>query len=88
MSGDVGYGLASKLRLPQRLKAAIEGVRASQGLLEEDSPWRPPSFPHQAARWHIFWVEFHRGYFRRCWAGKLTHTSQRAQPHATVPVYR
>lgn len=66
VSEEVGFGLASKLWLLQRLKAAIEGGRAFQHLPKEDSPWELPSFSHQAVCWHTFWVEFHCGYFRRC----------------------
>lgn len=45
VSGEVGFGLASELWLPQRLKAAIEGGGAIQGFPEEDSPLRTPFIP-------------------------------------------
>lgn len=60
VSGEVGFGLASKLWFPQRLKAPIVGGRA---LRRKAVTGDPLLFPHRAACRDVFWVEFHHSYF-------------------------
>lgn len=55
VSGEVGFGLASKLGFPKRLKAATEGGKPPE---KKSAPRDPLLFPYDAARWDIFGVEF------------------------------
>lgn len=55
VSGEVGFGLASKLGFPKRLKAATVGGKAPG---KKSAPRDPLLFPYDAARWDIFGVEF------------------------------
>lgn len=82
MSEEVGFGPASRLQFPKRLKAAIVGGKAPG---KKAASRDPHPFSHQAAGWDIFGVEFHRGSFRRCWGGKLNNISQWAPALVTLP---
>lgn len=82
MSGEVGFGLASKVQFPKRLKAAIVGGKAPG---KKAASRDPHPFTNQAAGWDIFGVEFHRGSFRRCWGGKRNNISQWAPTLAPLP---